>query len=128
MKQTKMSSKSDTKYEASLEDGDIVFEDYYKKETRKLQFNPTITKENVIISGTTFLIGLYYMNPLIMNLALLAAIVSAVSNGLYVEFESHEKKQENEDMKIENLKEKYANGELSDDEFEDKLEKAILNE
>jgi uncharacterized membrane protein len=123
-----MSSKSDTKYEASLEDGDIVFEDYYKKETRKLQFNPTITKENVIISGTTFLIGLYYMNPLIMNLALLAAIVSAVSNGLYVEFESHEKKQENEDMKIENLKEKYANGELSDDEFEDKLEKAILNE
>jgi len=128
MTQTKMSSKSDTKNEAFLEDGDIVVEDYYKKETRKLQFNPTITKENVIISGTTFLIGLYYMNPLIMNLALLAAIVSAVSNGLHVEFESHEKKQENEDMKIENLKEKYANGELSDDEFEDKLEKAILNE
>ena len=116
---------------SELIDGEnLSFKDSHENEKRNMHFSPTITKENIIISGSIYLIGLYYNYPLIMMLALISAIISVISNELYIEYKSLNTKQEEntEDARINRLKEKYANEDMPEYEFEFKLEKLLLDE
>lgn len=96
---------------------------------RTLKFNPSISSYTILLSGSIFLIGALSNNMavIIFSVVLFAIIytlqcidVKTVEESSQVHTEN-KTSEDNKENSIEDIKSQYANDELSDSEFENKL-------